>query len=122
MGCVDDKTKKDELKQFQLILYKKYFAQQFNIPIDDIDVEFFIVKRKIWEQSDFPISRIQEFKPASGKVKLNKAYNAINEFIGEAFKADGTHNTTNHQPNPSAHNCRFCPFKDNKELCDKGLI
>jgi hypothetical protein len=40
-------AQKDELKQFQLILYKKYFAQQFNIPIDDIDIEFFIVKRKV---------------------------------------------------------------------------
>jgi len=116
-----DKEKKDEIKQFQLILYKKYFAQQFNIPIDDIEIEFFIVKRKIWEQSDFPISRIQEFKPASGKVKLNKAYNAINEFIEKVFHSDGTHNNLDHKPNPSAHNCRFCPFKDNKELCDKGL-
>lgn len=116
-----DKEKKDEVKQFQLILYKKFFAQQFNVPVDDIEVEFFIVKRKIWENSDFPISRIQEFKPASGKVKLNKAYNAINEFVGEVFNADGSHNLRNHSPRPSAHNCRFCPFKNNKELCDKGL-
>jgi hypothetical protein len=116
-----DKEKKDEVKQFQLILYKKFFAQQFNVPVDDIEIEFFIVKRKIWENSDFPIPRIQEFKPASGKVKLNKAYNAINEFIGEVFNADGSHNSRNHLPQPSAHNCRFCPFKNNKELCDKGL-
>ena len=117
----DAKTKKDELKQFQLILYKKYFAQQFNIPIDDVEIEFFIVKRKVWEQSDFPTSRIQEFKPASGKVKLNKAYNAINKFINEAFNDNGTHNTVKHLPNPSAFNCRFCVFKDNEELCNKGL-
>jgi hypothetical protein len=57
-----DKEKKDEIKQYQLILYKKFFAQQFNVPIDDIEIEFFIVKRKVWEQSEFPISRIQEFK------------------------------------------------------------
>ena len=117
----DAKTKNDELKQFQLILYKKYFAQQFNIPIDDVEIEFFIVKRKVWEQSDFPTSRIQEFKPASGKVKLSKAYNAINKFINEAFNDNGTHNTVKHPPNPSAFNCRFCVFKDNEELCNKGL-
>jgi hypothetical protein len=102
-------------------LYKKYFAQQFNIPIDDVEIEFFIVKRKVWEQSDFPTSRIQEFKPASGKVKLSKAYNAINKFINEAFNDNGTHNTVKHLPNPSAFNCRFCVFKDNEELCNKGL-
>jgi hypothetical protein len=117
-----DKEKKDEIKQFQLILYKKFFSQQYNISVDDIEVEFFIVKRKVWENSDFPISRIQEFRPASGKVKLNKAYNAVNEFIGEVFNSDGSHNSRIHLPRPSAHNCRFCPFKDNKELCDKGLL
>ena len=117
-----DKEKKDEIKQYQLILYKKFFAQQFNVPIDNISVEFFIVKRKVWEQSEFPISRIQEFRPASGKVKLNKAYTAINDFVGIAFNSNGTHNTKIHLPNPSAHNCKFCPFKDNKELCDKGLL
>jgi hypothetical protein len=87
-----------------------------------LNVEFFIVKRKVWEQSEFPISRIQEFRPASGKVKLNKAYTAINDFVGIAFNSNGTHNTKIHLPNPSAHNCKFCPFKDNKELCDKGLL
>ncbi len=33
-----DKEKKDETKQFQLVLYKKYYSQQFNIPEDNIDV------------------------------------------------------------------------------------
>ena len=116
-----DKEKKDELKQFQLILYKKYYGQQYNIPTDDIDVEFFIVKRKVWENSDFPISRIQEFKPASGKVKLNKAVTSVNNFIEEVFNTDGSHKPRTYQPVPSAHNCRFCPFRDNKELCDKGI-
>ena len=116
-----DKEKKDELKQFQLILYKKYYGQQYNISTDDIDVEFFIVKRKVWENSDFPISRIQEFKPASGKVKLNRAITSVNNFIEEVFNKDGSHKPGVYQPVPSAHNCRFCPFKDNKELCDKGL-
>jgi hypothetical protein len=32
-----DKEKKDEIKQYQLILYKKFFAQQFNVPIDNIE-------------------------------------------------------------------------------------
>ena len=113
---------KDKNKQYQLILYKKFFSQQFNIPVDNIDVEFFIVKRKVWEESEFPISRIQEFKPASGKVKLNKAYTAINDFVSATFSSNGTHNSTTHHPNPSAHNCRFCSYKDKKELCDKGLL
>ena len=48
------KAKKDETKQMQLVLYKKFFNEQYGIPLEDIEVEFFIVKRKIWENSDFP--------------------------------------------------------------------
>ena len=35
----DDKTKKDETKQLQLVLYKKYYSQQFGVPEDDIEIE-----------------------------------------------------------------------------------
>jgi hypothetical protein len=103
-----DKTKKDENKQFQLILYKKFFAKQFNIPLDKINIEFFIVKRKIWEESDFPISRIQTFTPASGKVKLNKADKELNEFIESVFTKEG-YSQKNHQPKLNNH-CQYCSF------------
>ena len=91
------------------------------MPEDSIDIEFFIVKRKIWEESPFPISRIQEYKPASGKVKLNKATNTINSFIEEVFNHDGSHKNKQFEPNPSKWNCTFCPFKDKKDLCQVGV-
>jgi hypothetical protein len=50
-----DYEKKDETKQFQLILYKYFFAKQFGVEIDKIDIEFFIVKRKLWENSPYPL-------------------------------------------------------------------
>ena len=59
----NDKAKKDKSKQHQLVLYKKFFAQQYNVPIDDIDIEFFIVKRKLYESQDFVIKRVQQFRP-----------------------------------------------------------
>ena len=117
----DDYNKKDETKQMQLILYKKFFAQQFNVSEDNIDVEFFIVKRKIWEDSPYPISRVQEFKPASGKVKINKATKAITSFIEEVFNYDGSYKDKTYEPNPSKFNCMFCPFKEDKNLCNKGF-
>lgn len=117
----DDKTKKDETKQLQLVLYKKYYSQQFGVPEDSIDIEFFIVKRKVWEESPFPISRIQEYTPASGKVKINKATNTINSFIEEVFNHDGSYKDKKFEPNPNKFNCMFCPFKDNKELCNASV-
>jgi hypothetical protein len=116
-----DYEKKDETKQFQLILYKYFFAKQFGVEIDKIDIEFFIVKRKIWAESPFPLSRIQEFKPASGKVKMNKAVNAVTSFIEGVFNTNGSYKDITHEPNPSLNSCKYCPFKDNKELCNKGI-
>ena len=116
-----DKEKKDELKQFQLILYKYFFSIQFGIPIDNIKIEFLIVKRKVWEKSEYPISRIQEFRPASGKVKVNKAVKLLNKFIEDVFNIDGTYKDIKYEPNPSKWGCTYCSFNQTP-LCDKGII
>ena len=39
--------KADKNKSNQLLLYKQFYSKQFDIPMDRIDVEFFIVKRNI---------------------------------------------------------------------------
>jgi hypothetical protein len=106
----DDKTKKNEIKQLQLVLYKKFYSQQFGVPEDNIEIEFFIVKRKVWDESPYPISRIQEFKPASGKGKINKAVNTINSFIENVFNNDGSYKDKTHEPKPDDFNCKYCPF------------
>ena len=79
------------------------------------------VKRKLWENSPYPLSRIQEFKPASGKIKMNKAVNAVTSFIEGVFNTNGSYKDITHEPNPSLNGCKFCSFKDNKELCNKGI-
>lgn len=111
-------AKKDESKQFQLILYKYFFSKQYNIPIENIDIEFFIVRRKVYVDGDYPQKRVQQFYPASGKVKLNKAKNNLNEFISKAFNLDGSYKDTIFGANPSKWNCTFCPYKENTELCN----
>lgn len=104
-------AKKDEDKQFQLILYKKFFSETFNIPLEKINIEFFIVKRKLWESEDYIIPRIQRFVPASGKVKMNKATKALNEFITKVFDRKG-YADVDHQPTPDNpnNNCNWCAF------------
>jgi hypothetical protein len=114
----NEKTKKDEGKQFQLILYKNFFSKQFEIPEDNIEVEFFILKRKIWEESEYPQSRIQEFSPPSGKIKMKKALTALNEFIEHSFNQDGSYKDTNY-PIVVNENCKYCQFKDRQDLCSR---
>ena len=116
-----DKEKKNEDKQFQLILYKKFFAEQYKFPIENIDIEFFIVKRKLYESEDYVIPRIQIFKPASGKIKISRAEKAMNEFINEVFTPDAKFKDDIMTPNPSKWNCGFCPFKNKKDLCQVGI-
>ena len=116
-----DKEKKDEIKQSQILLYKAYFSEQFGVPIENIDVKFFILKRKIWEESEFPQKRIQEFIPANGKTKINKAKNTLTSFIENAFNLDGSFKSIDHQPNPSKSNCMYCPFKNRKDLCPSSI-
>lgn len=111
-------NKKDESKQFQLILYKYFFSKQYNIPLENIEIEFFIVRRKVYVDGDYPQKRVQQFYPASGKVKLNKATTNLNEFISKAFNLDGSYKDTIFGANPSKWNCTFCPYKENTELCN----
>ena len=115
----NDMTKKDENKQFQLILYKKFFSEQFNVPLDNIEIEFFIVKRKVYDHPEYTIPRIQTFTPSSGKVKLGKATKALNEFIEEAFDKNG-YKEKEYKTNSSKWNCSFCPFL-NTEHCSEGV-
>lgn len=117
-----DKEKKDQIKQFQILLYKSVFSEQFGVPEENIDVEFFIVKRKIWEESEFPQKRIQQFVPANGKTKVKKAKTALDTFINEVFNLDGSYKSTDFQATPAKHNCTYCSYKTKKELCDKAIL
>lgn len=117
-----DKEKKDEVKQFQILLYKQYFSEQFGVDEEHIDVEFFIVKRKIWEQSEYPQKRVQQFVPANGKTKVKKAKVALDTFVDEVFNLDGSYKNTDHQATPSKSSCLYCQYKDKKEFCDKAIL
>ena len=104
----NNKAKKDKSKQHQLVLYKKFFAEQYNVPIDDIDIEFFIVKRKLYESQDFVIKRIQQFRPPSGKTSVNRATKSLNEFLDNCFTSEGYNEKD--MPALTNDNCKWCPY------------
>jgi hypothetical protein len=114
------KAKSDENKQMQLVLYKKFFNEQYGIPLENIEVEFFIVRRKVWENSDYPIYRVQQHKPAAGRNKLKKADKILDEFITECFTSKGKYQDKEH-PKVISKLCEWCPFNGNEELCNKHV-
>jgi len=112
--------KADDNKTQQLLLYKQFYSKQYNHPIDKIDVEYFIVKRKLYENAKFPQKRVQKFIPASGTVSMNKVAKKLTKFINEAFNEDGTHTKNELPPTPSKKACKWCEFK-NTEFCNVGV-
>ena len=112
--------KKDENKTQQLLLYKQFYSKQYNHPIDKIEVEYFIVKRKLWEEAMFPQKRVQKFSPASGTVSMNKVAKRLDTFIDLAFDDEGNRISENIVPTPSKKSCRWCEF-NRTEHCSQGV-
>ena len=116
--------KLNKLKTSQMVIYKKYFADQYNVPVENIDVRYFIVKRKIPENPKYAAmkSRIQKFEPSSGKTTMNQVVGNIRDFIEDVFE-EGTHsyNTDKTYTKTSTEKaCRWCAFRDT-EHCDAGV-
>ena len=112
--------KKDENKTQQLLLYKQFYSKQYNHPIDKIEVEYFIVKRKLWENAMFPQKRVQKFSPASGTVSMNKVAKRLDTFLDLAFDENGEQVSENIIPTPSKKACKWCEFKKT-EHCSVGV-
>jgi len=110
--------KADENKTQQLLLYKQFYSKQYNHPIERIEVEYFILKRQLYENMDFPQKRIQKFSPASGKPSMNKVNTKLIKFIDEAFDGEGEYKD-DMVATPSKKACRWCEFKGT-EYCGWG--
>ena len=111
--------KKDQNKTQQLLLYKQFYSKQYNHPIERIDVEYFIVKRKLWEEAMFPQKRVQLFVPASGKPSMNKVNNRLLKFMNEAFTEEGEYKN-DMVATPSKKACKWCEFRKT-EHCSEGI-
>lgn len=118
-----EEAKKDEKKIAQILLYKQFFAQQFNIDIEKIDVQYFILKRKIPRNAEFAAMerRVQEFTPPSGKIKIGKALSMMNEFVETAVDTNGEYIEKEYPTNPSKWGCNFCAFKEMR-ICPDAVF
>ena len=106
-------AKADDKKKAQVLLYKKFFSEQFDIPIEKITVEYFIVKRKIPVEADFASmqKRVQEFRPSEGPRKMKQAVQMMEKFVKETITDDGNFIEKDFLPTPSIDSCKFCELK-----------
>lgn len=119
----NDWAKKDDKKLAQLLLYKEFLAKQFNLDVDKVDVKYFIVKRKVPADPEYPAMgrRVQEFVPPSGKIKRGQATTALSTFIQDAFDNEGKYVDKQYEQKPSKSSCMFCEFKAT-EHCEVGFL
>jgi ATP-dependent exoDNAse (exonuclease V) beta subunit len=118
--------KADRTKIDQLLLYKRFYHQTFKIPMSDIEVEFFVVKRKLLEDVEFPQQRIQRISPPDGKTSMREVETAFLDFINNGFDANGEYNKDAvflKNPGKARKNCKYCVFKtlkspEGKLYCD----
>ena len=105
-------AKSDKYKNAQIVLYKKYYSELFNIPLDKIKVEYQIMRRKLYEDAPFPIPRISRHVPANGKPTVNRVYGEFMDFVNEVFDDEGKFNDLPYPKNPGERkkNCKFCEF------------
>lgn len=117
-----DYVKKDNTKIAQVLLYKEFFAKQFDIDIDKIEVVYYILKRKVPMEAEFASMqrRIQEFKPPSGKIKRGEAVAMMTKFVKETLDEAGNFFDKDFEATPSESSCRFCVFRNNP-ICPQGV-
>jgi hypothetical protein len=112
--------KADKMKNSQILLYKKYYSELFNIPLQKIRVEYQILRRKLPEDSAFPVPHVSKHVPAHGSPTVTKVYDEFMQFIDTVFDDDGKFKDIEFPKVPGAakKNCKFCEF-GNRGICDK---
>ena len=107
--------KEDPAKYSQILLYKAFFSKKHNIPMDMIDVEFFILKRKLYEGKSYPQSRIQTFVPQHTNKSIASILNTFAQFVSDCFTIEGkfVEDTSKYPkiPGKAKKNCKWCAHK-----------
>jgi len=108
-----DKQKKNPNLTAQVILYKEFFAKQFGVDKDKINVEFFIVKRRVPAEADYAIMqrRVQEFRPNAGPRKTKQVITQMNNFIADVINEEGEYVDKEYKCTNPFGKCEHCsPF------------
>jgi hypothetical protein len=111
--------KNDKIKNAQILLYKKFYSDIYKVPLDSIEVEFHILRRKLYEDSEYKIPYISKHIPANGSISIKKAHSEFEKFINTVFTDTGSHAAIHYAKNPgeNGNNCKWCEFKS-RNMCD----
>src|SRR5210317_756559 len=105
-----DNQKKNPNLTAQVVLYKEFFAKQFGIDKDKIEVEYFIVKRRVPKDAEFASmqKRVQTFSPSSGPRKTKAVIEQMNKFISDVVDDKGEYIDKEYQCTNPFGKCEHC--------------
>ena len=112
--------KMDRTKLDQLVLYKRFYHMLFKVQMEDITVEFIILKRRLFENVEFPQQRIQRVTPTTGKMTMKEVESSFIDFVKDGFTEEGDYARDKpyiKNPGNAKKNCKYCPFKGT-DHCD----
>jgi hypothetical protein len=111
--------KDDEIKNSQILIYKKFYSDLFSVPLDAIKVEFQILKRKLDESSPYPMPYVSKHVPSNGSPSIKKAMGSFMNFVDTVFDDEGKHRDIPYPKNPGKgnKNCKYCEFME-RGICD----
>ena len=115
--AIQSGLKAEITEEFLTGLRDLFIEHHIDIPEDKVDVQFFIVRRRINENLEYAPKRVQEFVPAHGTKKVNDAFEDIQNFVRDVFTLEGEYQEKKYPKNPDK--CKFCPYTDKPDLCDK---
>ena len=106
----NDTYKKNPNLTAQVILYREFFAKQFNIDPSKVNVEFFIVKRRVPKDAEYASMqrRVQEFKPNSGPRKTKQVIESMNNFLANVLDDKGKYLDIDHSCKSPLGKCDHC--------------
>ena len=105
-----DAQKKNPNLTAQVILYREFFAKQFGIDKDKVEVEFFIVKRRVPAEAEFASmqKRVQQFSPSSGPRKTKAVIESMDKFIDDVIDDDGEYREKSYDCKSPIGKCEHC--------------
>lgn len=94
-------------------MYKALYSKQYNIPLSKIDVEFIILKRRLYDETKtkYEQSRIQIFKPSAYQKDVLEVIQEFKKFVEACFTKEGQHKVTAKYPKipgKNKQNCKYC--------------
>jgi len=109
--------KTDKIKNSQILLYKKFYSEKYEVSEDMINIEFHILKRKLYENTEYTVPRISRHEPSHGKISMKKAWVGFMEFVDTVFDENGDYITNIEYPKKPSKLCEWCEFF-HRNICD----